>query len=112
MGGFGIRVNTVSPGPTYTEVQRDTVSSDQKTAMLAQQNLHREAHPDDIVGAVKFLLSDASGFITGQTLHVNGGLVHDNYVESGNPKNDVKMMRCEKVRVRGDAGDEKPKEQP
>lgn len=76
LGGFGIRVNTVSPGPTYTEVQRDTVSSDQKTAMLAQQNLHREAHPDDIVGAVKFLLSDASGFITGQTLHVNGGLVH------------------------------------
>jgi len=42
---------------------------------------------------------------------VNGGLVHDNYVESGNPKNDLKMMRCENVRVRGDAGDEKPKEQ-
>ncbi|TFD85209.1 SDR family NAD(P)-dependent oxidoreductase [Cryobacterium serini] len=76
LGGDGIRVNNVSPGPTYTEVERATVSTQQKAAMLAGQSLHREAHPEDMVGAVLFLLSDASGFITGQTMHVNGGLLH------------------------------------
>ncbi len=76
LGGDGIRVNSVSPGPTYTEVERSTVSAEQKAAMLAGQSLHREAHPEDMVGAVLFLLSEASGFITGQTMHVNGGLLH------------------------------------
>ncbi len=76
LGGDGIRVNSVSPGPTYTEIERATVSEAQKTAMLAGQSLHREAHPEDMVGAVLFLLSGASGFITGQTMHVNGGLLH------------------------------------
>ncbi|OJV93324.1 MULTISPECIES: SDR family NAD(P)-dependent oxidoreductase [unclassified Microbacterium] len=76
LGADGIRVNTVAPGPTYTEVERATVSPAQKTAMLERQSLHREAHPEDMVGAVLFLLSDASGFITGQTLHVNGGMLH------------------------------------
>ena len=76
LGGDGIRVNSVSPGPTYTEVERATVSGEQKSAMLAGQSLHREAHPEDMVGAVLFLLSDESSFITGQTIHVNGGLLH------------------------------------
>lgn len=76
LGVDGIRVNTVSPGPTYTEVDRETVSPEQHTAMLARQSLARDAHPDDMVGPVVFLLSEASKFVTGQTLHVNGGMVH------------------------------------
>lgn len=76
LGGDGIRVNTVSPGPVYTEIERGTVTPEQKAAMRAAQALPRDAGPQDITGPVVFLLSDAAGFVTGQTLHVDGGLVH------------------------------------
>jgi NAD(P)-dependent dehydrogenase (short-subunit alcohol dehydrogenase family) len=76
LGPDGIRVNTVSPGPVFTEVARETVTSQQKDAMLAAQAIKRPAGPQDMVGAVVFLLSDDSGWMTGQTLHLNGGLVH------------------------------------
>jgi NAD(P)-dependent dehydrogenase (short-subunit alcohol dehydrogenase family) len=76
LGGDEIRVNSISPGPTYTEVPRGTVSPDQKKAMHAAQALHRDAGPEDMVGVVAFLLSDDSRFVTGQTLHVSGGLLH------------------------------------
>lgn len=76
LGGDGIRVNSISPGPTYTEVPRGTVSPAQKEAMRAAQALHRDAGPEDMVGVVAFLLSDDARFVTGQTLHVSGGLLH------------------------------------
>jgi 3-oxoacyl-[acyl-carrier protein] reductase len=76
LGGDGIRVNAISPGPTYTEVDRGTVSPQQKEAMRAAQALHRDAGPEDMAGVVTFLLSDDARFVTGQTIHVNGGLVH------------------------------------
>lgn len=76
LGEFGIRVNTLSPGPVYTEVSRDTVSASQKEAMMARQALHRTAGLDDMTSLVAFLLSDDSGYITGQTISVNGGLLH------------------------------------
>jgi 3-oxoacyl-[acyl-carrier protein] reductase len=76
LGGDDIRVNSISPGPTYTEVPRGTVSPEQKAAMQATQALHRDAGPDDMVGVVAFLLSDDSRWVTGQTLSVNGGVLH------------------------------------
>jgi NAD(P)-dependent dehydrogenase (short-subunit alcohol dehydrogenase family) len=76
LGGFDIRVNSLSPGPTYTEVPRGTVSAEQKAAMHAAQALHRDAGPEDMVGVVSFLLSDDARFVTGQTIHVSGGLLH------------------------------------
>jgi NAD(P)-dependent dehydrogenase (short-subunit alcohol dehydrogenase family) len=76
LGEFGIRVNTLSPGPVYTEVQRGTVSPEQRQAMLAAQALHRPAGPEDMSALAAFLLSDESTYITGQTYSVNGGLVH------------------------------------
>jgi 3-oxoacyl-[acyl-carrier protein] reductase len=76
LGGDGIRVNSISPGPTYTEVPRGTVSPEQKAAMQAVQALHRDAEPADMVGVVAFLLSDDSRWVTGQTLSVNGGVLH------------------------------------
>lgn len=76
LGADGIRVNTISPGPTYTEVPRGTVSPEQRAAMQASQALHRDAEPADMVGVVAFLLSDDSRWVTGQTLSVNGGVLH------------------------------------
>lgn len=76
LGEFGIRVNTLSPGPVYTEVPRETVTTQQREAMLAAQALHQPAEPDDMIGAAAFLLSDDSTYLTGQTLSVNAGLVH------------------------------------
>lgn len=76
LGEFGIRVNTLSPGPVYTEVPRETVTPAQKEAMLAAQCLRRAAEPDDMIGTAMFLLSDDAGYLTGQTISVNGGLVH------------------------------------
>jgi 3-oxoacyl-[acyl-carrier protein] reductase len=76
LGSDDIRVNSISPGATYTEVPRGTVSAEQKAAMHAAQALHRDAGPDDMTGVVAFLLSDDSRWITGQTLSVNGGVLH------------------------------------
>ncbi|TAJ49093.1 MAG: SDR family oxidoreductase [Herbiconiux sp.] len=76
LGGFGVRVNTLSPGPVYTEVSRETVTEAQREAMLARQAVPRTAGPDDMTSLAAFLLSDDSGYISGQTISVNGGLVH------------------------------------
>lgn len=76
LGGFGIRVNTLSPGPVYTEIARDTVTEEQTKAMLANTALGRKAGPDDMTSVAAFLLSDDSGYVTGQTISVNGGLYH------------------------------------
>lgn len=76
LGEFGIRVNTLSPGPVYTEVPRETVTPQQRDAMLAAQALHRPAEPDDMIGTAAFLLSDDAGYLTGQTISINAGLVH------------------------------------
>lgn len=76
LGKFGIRVNAISPGPVYTEIPRGTVTQEQKAALHAAQAISRDATPDDMVGVVSFLLSSNSQFVTGQTISVNGGLVH------------------------------------
>jgi NAD(P)-dependent dehydrogenase (short-subunit alcohol dehydrogenase family) len=76
LGGDDIRVNSLSPGATYTEVPRGTVTQEQKKSMHAAQALHRDAGPEDMVGVVAFLLSDDSRWVTGQTISVNGGILH------------------------------------
>jgi NAD(P)-dependent dehydrogenase (short-subunit alcohol dehydrogenase family) len=76
LGDLGIRVNSLSPGPVFTEVERGTVTEVQKEGMRNAQALKRLAGPDDMVGVLKFLLSDDSRWMTGQTFHVNGGLMH------------------------------------
>lgn len=76
LGEFGIRVNTLSPGPVYTEVSRGTVTEAQTNAMLNMQAIKRTAGPDDMAGLAVYLLSDDSSYISGQTISVNGGLMH------------------------------------
>ncbi len=73
LGQHGITVNAVTPGATRTEIERSTMSEDRWTKVASQTALGRHAVPDDIVGVVLFLASPASGFMTGQTLNVDGG---------------------------------------
>ena len=77
LGEYGINVNTVSPHGIATEVPRETISPEQWTAMVAEQPLHVQGTAQSMVGAVLFLASDGADFITGQTLHVNGGIVYN-----------------------------------
>ena len=73
VGNDNITVNTVAPGPTYTEIERDSVTPEQAQAMLKQQCIQRPATPDDIAGTIVFLSSDDSSFISGQMILVDGG---------------------------------------
>lgn len=72
LGPFGIRVNTVAPGLTDTDMLkvRSKESIKEAISMTAE---HRMAKPEEIAEATAFLLSDASSFINGQTLRVDGG---------------------------------------
>lgn len=69
---FGITVNMVAPGWIPVERHADDPQED-KDAYLAQIPAKRWGTPADVGNAVAFFASEASGFITGQTLHVNGG---------------------------------------
>jgi NAD(P)-dependent dehydrogenase (short-subunit alcohol dehydrogenase family) len=70
----GVRVNAVAPGPTDTGMlDRFTGTPEKKAALLAGVPIGRIGKPDDIANAVLFLATDASSFVTGQILTVDGG---------------------------------------
>jgi NAD(P)-dependent dehydrogenase (short-subunit alcohol dehydrogenase family) len=69
----GITVNAVAPGATPTETRAELLKGAQAQARQKQIPLGRLGTPDDIVGAVLLLASDAGQFITGQTIVVDGG---------------------------------------
>jgi 3-oxoacyl-[acyl-carrier protein] reductase len=69
----GITVNAVAPG--YIETQMTAVLSDKvKEAFLAQIPLGRAGSPEEVAAAVTFLASDQAAYLTGQVLHVSGGM--------------------------------------
>jgi NAD(P)-dependent dehydrogenase (short-subunit alcohol dehydrogenase family) len=67
-----ITVNAVAPGVVLTEMGK-SIPEAERTRMLAQVPLGRFGEADDIAGVILFLCSGLSGYVTGQTLHVNGG---------------------------------------
>ncbi|MFJ2686623.1 MULTISPECIES: SDR family oxidoreductase [unclassified Pseudomonas] len=71
----GITVNAVAPGPTETELFRENnpIGSEGEARYLASVPMGRLGQPEEIASAIAFLLSEQSGFITGQTLFVDGG---------------------------------------
>ena len=77
-GGQGVRVNALAPTVFRSELTAWMYADDEKgrtarEAMLARIPLGRLAEPDDFVGALIYLLSDASAFVTGQVLYLDGG---------------------------------------
>lgn len=75
LAGSGITVNTVAPGPTETELFRanNPPGSAGEQRYLASVPMGRFGTPAEIAAAIAFLLDEDAGFITGQTLHVDGG---------------------------------------
>ncbi|RRJ84703.1 3-oxoacyl-ACP reductase FabG [Aestuariirhabdus litorea] len=73
IGSRGITVNSVAPGFIDTDMTKD-LPEDHKTHLLAQIPAARLGKPEEIAAAVAFLASEGGGYVTGETLHVNGGM--------------------------------------
>jgi len=73
VGSRGITVNTVAPGFIDTDMTKE-LSEDIKAGLLSSIALGRLGQPEEIANAVSFLASEQASYITGETLHVNGGM--------------------------------------
>ncbi len=69
----GITVNTIAPGFIDTDMTQ-TLTDEQKEGIFSQVPANRLGKPEEIANAVAFLASDCAAYITGETLHVNGGM--------------------------------------
>ncbi len=69
----GVTANTIAPGIIWHERLEPTFTEQQRDAMRRGNPMKREGQPHEIAETVAFLLSDGAAYITGQTLHVNGG---------------------------------------
>ena len=73
IGSRGVTVNVVAPGFIETDMTRN-LPEDAKAAMMGQIALGRLGQPQDIAEAVAFLAGASGAYITGETLHINGGM--------------------------------------
>ncbi|WP_116364163.1 3-oxoacyl-ACP reductase FabG [Parahaliea mediterranea] len=73
LGSRSVTVNSVAPGFIDTDMTRE-LSDEQRALMLGQIPLGRLGEPEEIAALVGFLCSDVAGYITGETLHINGGM--------------------------------------
>jgi 3-oxoacyl-[acyl-carrier protein] reductase len=73
LGARGIRINAVAPGVVETDMSNFTKTDAGRELVLGMQALKRIAQPDDIGGVVAFLASEDARWITGDTIHVDGG---------------------------------------
>ena len=75
VGEYAIRVNAIAPGLTLSETQLASSTPSYLEALAKGRALVRPQVPEDLIGAVLFLLSDASAYMTGQTMSIDGGKV-------------------------------------
>ena len=73
VGPYGVTVNSVAPGLTRTAKAQESLSMEFFQHIASVQSIKRNGTPEDQAGVVSFLASDDAGFITGQTLLVDGG---------------------------------------
>jgi 3-oxoacyl-[acyl-carrier protein] reductase len=74
LGVYEVNVNAISPHGIVTEIPRATITEDQWASILAAQAIKRKGDAADMIGPTLFLASDASRYMTGQTLNVDAGL--------------------------------------
>ncbi len=74
VGSRSVTVNSIAPGFIETNMTAE-LSDDRKQEILNSISIPRLGKPDDIAGAVCFLASDKASYITGQTIHINGGML-------------------------------------
>ncbi|NMJ41991.1 SDR family oxidoreductase [Roseomonas sp. JC162] len=72
----GIRANCVSPGIIATPMTEGVMASN-GAALIANTPMRRFGSPDEVASVIAFLASDAAAFVTGETIHINGGLYMD-----------------------------------
>ncbi len=74
LGEFDITVNAISPGPIDTDIMGGTLSEERKDELTKDLVVNRVGSTRDIAAAIAFLISEDAGYISGQTLNVDGGL--------------------------------------
>jgi len=75
MAPHGVRVNAIAPGLTTTARVMSNYSETEWRRIGQSIPMRRAAEPSEIAEGVAFLASDDAGYITGQTIHVNGGMI-------------------------------------
>ena len=75
LGAFGVTVNVIAPGPFLTDLPMSLLSEDEKKGFADHTCLGRWGQPDELMGPVLLLASDAGSYITGQSLVVDGGFI-------------------------------------
>ncbi len=70
----GITVNVIAPGFIETDMSRQALTETRRTEILKKVPMNRLGNVKDIANAVVFLASEQSSYITGETLHINGGM--------------------------------------
>ena len=75
LGGQGVRVNAIAPGPIDTEASRSVVPAELMQPILDGLALKRQGQVDDLVGMCLFLLSDQASWVTGHVFNVDGGQI-------------------------------------
>jgi 3-oxoacyl-[acyl-carrier protein] reductase len=74
---FGVTVNGISPAYVKTPMVTEQLTEAQRQALIAQIPVGRFCEPEEFAHVVRFLVSPLSGFITGEIVDLNGGLVMD-----------------------------------
>jgi NAD(P)-dependent dehydrogenase (short-subunit alcohol dehydrogenase family) len=74
LGPHNITVNAIAPGPIDTDIMGGTLSEERKAALVEDLVVTRLGTTADIASAIRFLLAEEAGYISGQTLNVDGGL--------------------------------------
>ena len=77
LAAFGVTVNGIAPAYVRTPMVTEQLTAEQREALLAQIPVGRFCEPEEFAHVVRFLVSPLAGFITGEIVDVNGGLVMD-----------------------------------
>ena len=74
LGGWGITVNAIAPGLTFTEATKTVVPEEAQSILMMMQSIKREIQPEDMCGAAVFFASEDSAMVSGQVLCIDGGM--------------------------------------